>query len=147
MLHMYNLHTYLHYNNLQPLLRMVSSFCWALSFQAKSNNLCIYLVQNFQDQKLKSVIICPKQQLVETNQSPLLLSYVKYYLVLPCKYYYNYAYCVFQMSKPGVDSGDRGEVSEYHLSWNNFNASILAFIKNISPHQVRETHPLDRTKD
>ena len=40
------------------------------------------------------------------------------------------------MSKLGLESGDRGEVSEYHLSWNNFNASLVTFVKDISPHQV-----------
>merc|ERR1719309_320650 len=35
----------------------------------------------------------------------------------------------------GGDCPDTGEIAEYHLTWNNFNSSLAAFLKFISPSQ------------
>ncbi|XP_023345247.1 zinc finger E-box-binding homeobox 2 [Eurytemora carolleeae] len=39
------------------------------------------------------------------------------------------------MSVPGVDSPGAGEIAEYHLTWNNYNSSLISFLKHITPIQ------------
>ena len=40
------------------------------------------------------------------------------------------------MSVSGVDSPGAGEIAEYHLTWNNYNSSLISFLKHITPIQA-----------
>ena len=57
-------------------------------------------------------------------------------LIMP---YFIYNTC-FQMSISGVNSPDSGEIAEYHLTWNNYNSSLLTFLKLFTPTQVLNTY-------